>query len=345
MQERRLQCEQDVQINLGSQVAALLTPGIVSPPNHWPLLLPILQKSGAAGLAWKKLEAHTRDERALPLQDLYRKEALYASLHEREISRCASLFQENGVRCLFGKGWRVARCYPEWGLRACGDIDVYVASEDATRARELIGNDDDWLVSVDLHESIAEFSDETFAALWERAERLTLRSIECRFLPKEEHLCLLTLHALRHGLARPVWLLDVGFWLKESGATLRWESLTRMAPLRLSYVKGVCWLSHALFGFPFPEELLPAEVLPRWVMQEVLRAWSRPYWARLPVMSLWRDPLEMLAEIPKHWPNQIESIYEQRLHFSERAADSTMAVFVRRSKKLLPKSLRIKKRV
>jgi hypothetical protein len=329
---------------LGRQIAAWLSPDSAHPSlltsNS---LLPILLQSGAAGFAWTRIEGTPQAESFMALQDYYRKEALYAKLHEREISRCAALLQERGVPCLFGKGWSVARRYPGWGMRACGDIDVYVAVHQLQQAKAAIGDDSSWAVSIDLHGSCQEFSGETFEALSERAEQVILREVVCCFIPPEEHLRLLTFHSLRHGLARPVWLLDIGFYLRAVGDSLDWARVTALSPTRLSWLKGVIWLAHAALGFPLPEALQPFRPLPGWVLDEVYHAWGRPYWARLPVLSLWREPWQMLQEIPRHWPNLIEAVYEQGRPFHEKTFTSQAAVFLQRSRKILPRFSPVKK--
>ena len=264
-------------------------------------------------------------------------------LHEREISRCAALLQERGVSCLFGKGWSVARRYPGWGMRACGDIDVYVPEHQWQQAREAIGDDDAWAVSIDLHRSCQEFSSEPLASLWARAEQVTLRGVMCRFIPPEEHLRLLAFHALRHGIARPVWLLDLCFWLRACGASLDWARVLALPAPRLEWLKGVLWLAHATLGSPLPAALLPLRPLPSWVLPAVYGAWSRPYWARLPVLSLWREPRQMLLEIPRHWPSPIEAVYEQGRPFTGLTCASQAAVFLQRSRKILPRLRSLKK--
>jgi hypothetical protein len=329
---------------LGIQISTLLS--LFSLPIYSAkqnVHLPILLRSGAAGFAWTRVEYTPHASSFAPLQDYYRKEALYAVLHEREISRCSALFQEHNIPCLFGKGWRVAKSYPGWGMRACGDIDVYVPEHHQERAQELIKQSAPWAVDIDLHQSCREFSSEPLEALWNRAEQLTLRGVVCRFIPPEEHLRLLAFHSLRHGIARPVWLLDIGFWLKSFHSSLDWARVTDVTPLRLEWLKGVIWLAHATLGFPLPKALMPFRPLPPWVLQSVYEAWGRPYYARIPVLSLWKEPKRMLQEIPKHWPNPIEAVYEQNRSFHQKSPTSQASVFFKRSRKLLPRLGLLKK--
>jgi hypothetical protein len=339
MPERRLSPHKEVQVarTLGFQVAALLSP--YAPLRSMPAprsLLPILLQSGAAGFAWTRIEGSARAGSFVELRDYYRKEALYSMLHEREISRCAAMLHERGVSCLFGKGWGVAKRYPGWGMRACGDIDVYVPEHQWAQAQTIIGDESSWAVSIDLHRSCQEFSAEPLEALWDRAEQVTLRGVECHFIPPEEHLRLLAFHALRHGIARPVWLLDIGFWLQAFGGSLDWARVMALSPTRLRWLKGVIWLAHTTLGFALPESLSPFRPLPRWVLDDLYRVWGRPYWARIPVLSLRREPWQMLQELPRHWPNAIEAVYEQGRPFEEKTLASQAIIFLQRSRKILP---------
>jgi hypothetical protein len=60
------------------------------------------------------------------LHDAYRLFALQAVLHEQRLTRAFALLRAAGVEAILGKGWAVARLYPDLGLRPYGDIDLYV---------------------------------------------------------------------------------------------------------------------------------------------------------------------------------------------------------------------------
>src|ERR1051325_6025025 len=95
-------------------------------------IAPLLKGTGAAALAWWRLRGSSlRDEAARAgLLDAYRYHALRAALRQQQIQETFHLFRSFAVEPLLVKGWAVAGCYPERGLRPYGDIDLCVRPAD-----------------------------------------------------------------------------------------------------------------------------------------------------------------------------------------------------------------------
>src|SRR5262245_37952561 len=91
-------------------------------------ITPLLLKSGAAGMAWRKI----RDSSlrvcfaASQLQQAYRLYSLEAALHQRRLKQVIPLLRSMGVEPVLVKGWTIARLYPEPGLRPYCDLDLCV---------------------------------------------------------------------------------------------------------------------------------------------------------------------------------------------------------------------------
>src|SRR5438093_99206 len=116
-------------------IAARLEGAWRGPPPHLDFprdglaaVTPYLLKSASAPLAWRRIRntALRSSGEALELQQAYRLHALQAAMHDRNLERLVSCLTSSGIRPLLGKGWAVARLYPEPGLRPYGDFDFYV---------------------------------------------------------------------------------------------------------------------------------------------------------------------------------------------------------------------------
>ncbi len=245
---------------------------------------------------------------AASFQQAYRLHTLESAIREQRLRQAFARLQAAGVEALLGKGWAAARLYPETGLRPYGDIDLFVpASQHAAAAAALHGSGGVPL-PVDLHRGFADVDDRDPEALFSRSRVVELGGVPVRIFGSEDHLRLLSLHALRHGLARPLWLCDVAALLEQRPADFDWDYLLRGNPRRRDALVCALGLAAQLLGAGLngAPDAVSARTLPRWLEPAVLQQWGRGSARRRPIQEYLRHPAGVLKELRRHWPNPIE---------------------------------------
>lgn len=274
---------------------------------------PLLLKSGAGGLGWWRVRhSDVRGTRAaFRLRQAYRLHSLQAALHERQIERSVALLRSASVDPLLGKGWAAARLYPVPGLRPYGDIDLYVPAAQHSCARETLTAPRDEAYPVDLHRGFHELDDRRAEDLYGRSRSVEIGRTEVRTFGPEDHLRLLSLHLLRHGAWRPLWLCDIAAALESRTPEFDWDYLRRGSRRRSHWVACVLELAHRLLGARLDD--VPAiwrRDLPRWLVPSVLRQWGSvetPHGCRTAMASYLRRPAGVLEALRVRWPNAIEA--------------------------------------
>lgn len=273
---------------------------------------PLLLQTGSAGLAWWKIRlSPLASDRALDeLHQAYRLIALQAVVHERHVAKAFATLRAAGVEALLAKGWAMARLYPDPGLRPYGDIDLYVRHEQHAAALEAL--EDPQREGVDLHRGFAELDDRRPDELVARSRVEILQGVEVRVFGPEDHIRLVALHMLRHGVLRPLWLCDVALALESRPQDFDWDAFARGSRRRSAWVRSAFGLAHALLGarldgVPNAEG---AARLPRWIVPAVLRQWSDfvpPHGSRAPMASRLGHPAAFLWGLRLRWPNPVEA--------------------------------------
>jgi hypothetical protein len=272
---------------------------------------PFLLQTGAAGLAWWKIRrSPVASSTAGELHDAYRLFALQAVLHEQRVARAFAALRAGGVEAILGKGWAMARQYPDPGLRPYGDIDLYVRPEHHPAALEAL--EDPQREGVDLHRGFAELDDRQPDELLARSRVEILRGVEVRVFGAEDHIRLLALHMLRHGVLRPLWLCDVALALESRPPDFDWGAFNGGSRRRSAWVRSAFALAHALLGARLDGVRMPegAARLPRWLVPAVLRQWSAfvpPHGSRAPMAASLRHPAAFLPGLLLRWPNPVEA--------------------------------------
>jgi hypothetical protein len=242
-------------------------------------IAPLLFKSGAAALAWWRLRrsaladlATTRD-----LRQAYRLHTLDAELHAIRIAETLGRLEAAGVATLLVKGWAVARFYPEPGLRSYTDVDLVVRRGALARARAALAAGPPIGEPVDFHDGPGLLDRASFDELAGRAESATVGGAAVRVLGPEDHLRVLALHGLRHGLFRPLWLVDLAVCVEARPAAFDWSRCLGPDLRRAEWVASTVALSHCLLGTQLTDTPIEARVsrLPRWLVRAVLRSWDR----------------------------------------------------------------------
>jgi hypothetical protein len=304
-------------VERGARVAAVLAGSWRAAPPALDLsaseltdVAPLLLQTGAAGLTWWKVRrSPPPPPLAAELRDAYRLFALQAALHEQRVARAFGALRAAGVEAILGKGWAIARQYPDPGLRPYGDVDLYVRPEQHAAAVEALG--DPQRDGVDLHRGFAELDDRPAEELVARSRVERLHGVDVRVFAPEDHVRLLALHMLRHGVLRPLWLCDVALALESRPPGFDWRAFGAGSTRRSAWVGSAFALANALLGARLDGVPPPAAgALPRWLVPAVLRQWSAfvpPHGSRAPMAASLRRPAAFARGLLLRWPNPVEA--------------------------------------
>ena len=276
--------------------------------------VPLLLNSGSAAWAWRQVrQTPLRDTLAArDLHQAYRLHTLQVAVKEREIAEVFTALRARGLDPLLGKGWAIARHYPEPGLRPFGDIDLYVRREqyDDFCAALLEGVAGGW--AVDLHDGAAELDDRHFDDLHTHSQLVPVAGGEARVLGPEDNLRLLCLHFLREGALRPLWLCDIAIALDTLPSDFDWDYFLSGERRRSEWVVATLVLAHELLGVSLAR--VPAAVqtarLPRWLVPTTLKLWGQgkvTKGRRKKMANYLQQPTGVLSALRERWPNAIEA--------------------------------------
>ena len=285
--------------------------GLAEPPGA---VTSLLLKSGVAALVWRRvrLTGSQTSPCALELQQAYRLHLLQAAVHERALKQLISSLRSTGFDPLLGKGWAMARLYPEPGLRPYGDIDLYVRAEEYAAVGAALSGPRAPACSVDLHRGVADLDDRSFGELYGRSQLVPLSDTHVRVFGPEDHLRLVCLHMFRHGAWRPLWLCDVALALEAGPADFDWDYFLSGDPRRTDWAVCAIGLAHKLLDARVDDTRVAerARRLPRWLVPVVLRQWGQgqtPHGARVTMRLYVRKPAGVVSALRLRWPNAIEA--------------------------------------
>lgn len=288
----------------------------------------MLIKRGEGALGWWRVRHSSlrTSPAALALRQSYRFQAVQAELYQRVIKGLARTLRETGVEALLGKGWAAARLYPEPGLRPAGDVDLYVRPDHYPSAVALLDKlngpvSESGLFSVDLHRGVAELDDRSFEDLSRRSREDS--ELGVRVFAPEDHLRLLCLHALRHGMCRPLWLCDIAAALESRAADFDWEYFFSGDARRAEWSGAALRLAHLLLGACLDESPLAgaSAPLPGWLPRAVFKQWqtlTTPHGRRAPMILHLRQRAGLAQAVRQRWPNPIEATVALRGAFDAR---------------------------
>jgi len=273
-----------------------------------------LLRTGGGGLVWWRVKhaGWPGSPDLLRFRQAYRLQHLLAALHERWIQRVVARLRSSGIEPLLGKGWAVARLYPDPGLRPCGDIDLYVRREQYSAAAGVLAGREGEEEPLDLHAGLADLDDRSADEVYRRSQVLALGETEVRTFGPEDHLRLLSLHMLRHGVFRPLWLCDVAVALESRTPAFDWDYFQSGSRRRSPWAACALGLAHRLLearldGVPLAAR---ADDPPRWLVPAVYRQWGAaqtPQGARTAMSTYLRHPSGVLEGLRARWPNAIEA--------------------------------------
>jgi hypothetical protein len=289
-------------------------------------IAPLLLRSGAAALCWRRVrQSDLRDvPAAKELQQAYRRCVLQNALNQQTIERAIALLRAEGIEPILVKGWAAARLYPEIGLRPYGDIDLCVRPEQFIEAESLLKKTPDVRFFVDLHCGLAKFGGGNVDEIYARSHLARLGETKVRILCAEDHLRILSIHMLREGAWRPLWLCDIATAIESRSADFDWERCLTQNRRRADWVICAMRLAQRLLGARVDETpaVCITSPLPRWLVPTILKEWeskapSMSQRHNAPMASFLRYPTGVLKGLRHRWPNPIEATISMGASFNE----------------------------
>jgi hypothetical protein len=234
---------------------------------------------------------------------------------ERDLAAVVTRLRDAGVEPLLIKGLAVARLYPPGLVRPAGDIDLVVREEDFAHAEVIVAEPGLQSVGVDLkHPRIWE--EIPNLDFWTRTNEIDLVGTTVEILGAEDQLWMLSIHFLKHGGQRPVWLCDVAAALESFVS----EHECQMNSISDQIVQG--WVNTAI---AVARDQLGANVeglqsrktqgsVPKWLLREIYEEWTEPTPFNLPGAStvLLGSPSSVFSVLCERWPNPLVATIHTR---------------------------------
>jgi len=152
--------------------------------------------------------------------------------------------------------------------------------------------------------------------VFDRSQVVRLGDAEVRVPCAEDHLRILSLHMLRHGAWRPLWLCDVAMALESRPSDFDWDLCLGSNRQRADWIACCIGLAHKLLGANVDDNTVAerARHLPGWLVSNVLKQWETPFSTAqapmnhdAPMVNYIRHPRGLLADLLRRWPNPIEA--------------------------------------
>jgi len=311
-------------LDRGRTVAAALSGAWRSSPPPLELspatladIAPVILRTGAGGLAWWRASGAGQHDSGIALlfREAYRLHTTQSGEHEQHLKQLLRLLRHGGVEAIVCKGWATARLYPRPGLRPYGDIDLCVPPSHMTTAMAILSRDGGPAECVDLHSGVPDLEGRHWEDVVRRSRLVSLGQEEVRLLGPEDQLRQLSLHLLRHGAWRPLWLCDIGMFMESLPAGFDWDYFLHGAQRLTEWIVCALALANRLLGAQLAEPAMirRAAKLPNWLESAVLRAWGSVLSGDShtrddqPMAVHLRRPIGLLTALSRRWPNPIEA--------------------------------------
>lgn len=277
---------------------------------------PLLVGSGAAGLAWWRIRHSDLQftTEAEELERAFQLNLLQSSFQEQQIETIFGLLRRARVEALLVKGWAQARVYPSKGMRPSGDIDLVIRPDRMEAARALFTGPEAKQFFVDYeHEEFERFGMREWDELCAHSQVLKLGREEVRLMCAEDHLRFLSIHMLRHGAWRPLWLADVAASVEFRPRDFDWERCLGGDSRRAGWVVSALGLAREMLGARVEDTPAGKRAgrVPRWLTAAVLKQWEKPCLIdHLPpelIMTSLRHPSRVARAAAARWPDPIQA--------------------------------------
>jgi hypothetical protein len=260
-----------------------------------------------------------------------------AAVHERRLCHFIDILHENRIEPILAKGWAMARYYPNAGMRPYGDFDLCVRPAEKTKIRMLTQETG---VALDLHDRFREL-EAGYEELRDRSVPIAIGDRYVRVLAPEDHLRLLCIHALYHGVWKPGWLCDVALMVESCESDFDWSLCLSGNRHRTASVLTAIALAHHLLGAELPPAVhyLQEQKLPGWTRNAVLAQWGRSghYMQGQNAREMLKEG-RVLEMVQGRWPNPLQATVRMNGGFSAMPRfPYQLADFVLRGTKLLRK--------
>lgn len=283
-------------------------------------LTPQITASGASALIYRRLELASPlfHSSALRLRTTYQENAAHGTRLLYHIGRIFSALDAEKIEPILFKGWAVARLYPDWVLRPLGDIDLFVPPDSEMRTQQVLASLNLEGIPVDLHTQVADTRHATQLVhqslddLYARSRVVDLSGISVRVLSPEDHLHLLSMHFMRHGGWRALWLCDIAVALETRPADFDWELCLDKGQVA-DWIACALVAAHELVGAQLDQtpSLVRERRLPGWFIPSILAEWSNTDSARHyppePIRKVWKEPRRLLRALRARWVNPLEA--------------------------------------
>ena len=153
---------------------------------------------------------------------------------------------------------------------------------------------------------------------------MKLGESEVRIPSAEDHLRILSIHMLREGAWRPLWLCDVAAAVESRPAKFDWNICVGPCRQTSNWINCALKLAHELLGAkitgtPAADDAKP---LAQWLTGTVLREWeatapSMTLRHQSPMATHLRSPRTLLPGFRHRWPNAIEGTIVSRALFND----------------------------
>jgi hypothetical protein len=289
-------------------------------------ITPQLLGAGVAGLAWRRVrESHLKDTpSAAELRGQYERNSVLAVIQRRGIESIVCALNSAGIESMLVKGLAAAQLYGDEGLRPYVDVDVCVAQRQMEATQVVLKRLSDTGVTVDLHREFATLGGGDWEGIYSRSQLMKLGDSDEHVPSAEDHLRILSIHMLREGAWRPLWLCDVAAAVESRPANFDWNICVGPSRQTSNWINCALKLAHELLGAnitgtPAAGDSKP---LPQWLTGTVLREWettapSMTLRHQSPMASHLRSPGTLLPGFRHRWPNPIEGTIVSRALFND----------------------------
>lgn len=289
-------------------------------------ITPQLLGAGVAGLAWRRVrDSHLKNTpSAAELRSHYERNAVLAVMRRQGIESVIAALNSAGIESMLVKGLAAARLYGDEGLRPYVDADVCVAQRQIEPAQVVLKGLSDTGVAVDLHREFDTLGGGDWEEICSRSQLMQLGESEVRIPSAEDHLRILSIHMLREGAWRPLWLCDVASAVESRPTNFDWNICVGQSRQTSNWINCALKLAHELLGAKITGTPAAgdAKPLPQWLTGTVLREWeatapSMTLRHRSPMASHLRSPRTLLPGFRHRWPNAIEGTIVSRALFND----------------------------